>query len=118
MKSVLILSGFISLSSLFDKDILTGRWESKPSEKGNITGVVFKPDQSYEGYVNKKVFVSGHYNLIEDSLSIIENGCDGKPGLYRLIFFHDGDSIRFEPLEDECIERMKGMSRTILGRIK
>ena len=34
------------LNSLSSTINLTGRWETKPSEKGNITGVVFKDDDN------------------------------------------------------------------------
>jgi hypothetical protein len=99
-------------------DRLTGRWETKPSAKGNITGIVFKADNSFEGYVNKKPFVSGKYHLQDSLFSFVDNGCAGKEGVYKIIFFSNADSIRFEPISDSCTERKQGMSRTIMGRIK
>lgn len=108
---IMVLSGFLG------ENKLVGRWESKPSEKGNVTGVVFK-DSTFEGYVNKKPFVSGVYKLENDNFSFVDNGCEGKRGVYKIIFFSDSDSLRFEPLNDSCEGRRNGMSRLILGRKK
>ena len=96
---------------------LIGRWESKPSEKGNVTGVVFK-DSTFEGYVNKKPFVSGIYKLENETFSFTDNGCEGKRGVYKIIFFSGYDSLRFEPVNDSCIDRRNGMTRLVLGRKK
>lgn len=118
MKAMLISSAIILLVSFTVTDVLTGRWETKPSPKGNITGVVFKADNSFEGYINKKPFVSGQYTLENDIFSFVDNGCDGKKGVYKIVFFSDSDSLRFEPISDSCEERRNGMSRTVLGRVK
>ena len=99
-------------------DKLTGRWQSQPSEKGNVTSVVFNDDNSFEGFVNRKPFVSGHYNLQEDTFSFTDNGCDGKQGIYRIIFFSENDSMRFVPVNDSCTPRREGMSRLVMGRVK
>lgn len=108
---IMVLFGFI------EENKLIGRWESKPSEKGNVTGVVFK-DSTFEGYVNKKPFVSGVYKLENGNFSFVDNGCEGKLGVYKIIFFSDSDSLRFEPVSDSCEGRRNGMSRLILGRKK
>jgi len=118
MKAILISMVFMTLTAVTEKDMLTGRWESKPSPKGNTTGVLFKDDNSFEGYVNKKPFVSGNYVLQDSIFSFTDNGCDGARGIYKIIFFSDADSIRFEPISDSCMERREGMRRTILGRVK
>ena len=102
------------------KDRLTGRWESKPSEKGNVTGVVFKPDYSMEGYINKKPFASGTYtfNSADSVLSFVDNGCNGIRAVYKVLFFSNSDSIRFRTISDSCEEREKGMLRLTMGRTK
>jgi hypothetical protein len=116
MKRIFVSAIFITC--LVSNDKLTGRWETKPSEKGNITGVVFNKDNTYEGYVNKKPFVSGKYSLRRNTIIIEETGCNGTQGIYKLIFFSHSDSLRFEPISDSCTERREGMIRTILGRVK
>ena len=118
MKRVLISALVFALVSFTITEELIGNWESKPSAKGNVTRVVFKSDNSFEGFINKKPFVSGKYTLSDGVLSFVDNGCDGKKGVYKLVFFSDSDSLRFEAIQDSCDERRNGMIRTILGRVK
>jgi hypothetical protein len=118
MKKTLISAVIFALVSFTITDELIGNWESKPSSKGNVTRVVFKSDNSFEGFINKKPFVSGKYTLDNGVLSFVDNGCDGKRGMYKLVFFSDSDSLRFEAIEDSCEQRRNGMIRTILGRAK
>jgi hypothetical protein len=118
MKVVLIGIAMITLISFGVKDLLTGRWETKPSGNGNVTGVVFKADNSFEGYINKKPFVTGTYTLEGDVFTFSDNGCDGMKGVYRIIFFSNSDSLRFEPVSDSCAQRKNGMSRLIMGKVK
>ena len=117
MEKLLLYLAIVAVPALVGENRLIGRWESKPSEKGNVTGVVFK-DSTFEGYVNKKPFVSGIYKLEKDTFSFVDNGCQGKRGVYKIILFRDSDSLRFEPINDSCIDRRNGMSRLVLGRKK
>ena len=118
MKTILISVSMIMAIVCNGPDKLTGRWESKPSARGNVTGVVFKDDQSFEGYVNKKPFVSGNYSLQDSVFTLEDNGCNGAQGTYKIIFFCNNDSIRFQPIKDACTERMEGTSRLVMGRVK
>jgi hypothetical protein len=87
MKRIFVTVGIvITLLAFAPKNKLVGRWETKPSPKGNITGVVFNKDYTYEGYVNKKPFVSGTYSLGRNSITIEETGCNGVKAVYKLIF--------------------------------
>ena len=115
-----IFASFIAaLFSFIATDKLTGRWESK-SEKGNITGVVFKENNSFEGYINKKPFVTGTYSYSsEDSIFVFtDNGCNGQTGTYKINFYANGDSLRFKAIIDSCAERKAVMERLIMGRVK
>ena len=116
MKKVLVAVAVLMLLS-FATDKLIGRWETRPSENGNVTGVVFKADSSFEGYVNKKPFVSGRYTLHDSIFTFTDNGCDGKQGVYKIVFFSNSDSLRFVPINDSCTQRREGMSRLIMGRV-
>lgn len=118
MKELLFYAAIMLGLPLSGEDRLTGRWESIPSPQGNITGIVFKPDNSFEGYINKKPFVSGRYTLKDSIFSFVDNGCDGKQGIYKIVFYSNADSLRFVPVSDSCAERRQGMSRIILGRVK
>jgi hypothetical protein len=111
---VVVVITFFAFNSV---EKLKGRWESKPSIKGNVTGVVFK-DSTFEGYVNKKPFVSGRYSFENNVFSFVDNGCEGKRGVYEVVFFSNDDSIRFVPISDSCTERKAGMSRLVMGRKK
>ena len=118
MKRVLMLSFIVAFLAFMPKKKITGRWETKPSEKGNVTGVIFNRDNTHEVYVNKKPLVSGTYRLHRNIMTIEEEGCNGARGVYKLIFFSNSDSLRFEPISDSCTIRRNGMSRTVLGRVK
>jgi hypothetical protein len=118
MKRTLTTVLIFALISFTITDELIGNWESKPSSKGNVTRIVFKSDNSFEGFINRKPFLSGKYTLDNGVLSFVDNGCDGKRGIYKLVFFSSSDSLRFEPIEDSCEQRRNGMIRTILGRVK
>jgi len=97
---------------------LLGRWSSRPSKNNIVTIVHFKADNSFEGFVNKKPFVTGTYQLDGTVMSFVDNGCNGAKGIYKLNFFSNGDSLRFEAVSDTCAERRKGMSALIMGKIK
>lgn len=118
MKILLIAVG--TLLTLTTNDQLTGRWESRPSENGNITGVVFKEGNIMEGYVNRKPFVSGTYffNAADSIMTFTDNGCDGVSAVYRLLFYSNSDSLRFSVIHDNCTERKNGMQRLVMGRVK
>ena len=119
MKRIFATVGIvIGLLAFAPKNKLIGRWETKPSAKGNVTGVVFNKDYTYEGYINKKPFVSGTYSLNRNTITIEETGCNGATAIYQLIFFSHSDSLRFEAISDSCTERKEGMQRTVLGRVK
>ena len=118
MKTILISALITLIFSFTSADKLTGRWETKPSVNGNVTGVMFKEDGSFEGYVNKKPFVSGTYTLEDDLFKFTDNGCEGKTGIYKLNFFSDSDSLRFEVVSDSCTERKEGMLRLIMGKVR
>ena len=120
MKTTIIPGVFIILlTAIFPPgDMLTGKWATKPSEKGNVTSVVFKEDGSFEGFINKKPFTSGKYVLRDSIVSFADNGCAGMTGIYRVAIFQRGDSMRWIPVVDSCDERREGISRLVLGRVK
>lgn len=115
---MLIVSFMVALAGFISEDYLTGRWQTKPSDKGNVTSVVFKPDNTFEGFVNRKPFTTGKYTLEDSVFTFTDNGCGGAEGVYKLILFSDGDSLRLQPISDTCTARKAGMSRLVLGRVK
>jgi len=114
---MIIGSLLLILSARLGKKDIVGRWKTNPSDKGNVTMVNFKADNHFDGFVNKKPFVTGTYQYEYPELYFIDNGCEGKTGRYKVIFFSNDDSIRMEPIADSCKERMEGMKRMVLGRV-
>src|SRR5438105_176050 len=117
MKMMLFSAIALLAFAILPDNKLTGRWETKPSVTGTVTGVIFKTDGTLEGYLNKKPFTTGQYTFSNDTLSFTDNGCDGKRGVYRIIFFSNSDSMRAEPIMDSCDQRREGMKKLVLGRV-
>lgn len=116
-KSVLTFIIFISCTALaftFQQNTILGRWENKMPDN-STGGVVYKANHTYQAYVNKKVFVSGNYDLRKDTLSMSDNSCPVK-GLYKLTFF--ADSIRYNVIADSCTGRKQDVDKAVLGRVK
>lgn len=118
MKRILASTAITLLFAFTATDKLTGRWETQRSVNGNVTGVVFKSDYTFEGYINKKPFVSGTYKLQDSIFSFQDNGCNGITGVYAIHFFSNLDSMRLVAIGDSCTERKQGMERLVLGRVK
>ncbi|HEY0679374.1 MAG TPA: hypothetical protein VGD17_13890 [Chitinophagaceae bacterium] len=116
MKLSILTLIFISLIPFKNK--LLGTWETRPSEKGNITRVIFNKDNTHEVFINKKPFLNGEYHLKGNIMTLKENGCGGSEGVYKLIFFSGTDSLRFQLISDTCTNRKTGMQRIVLGRVK
>ena len=81
----MLYSALLVFYAFAGENQLIGRWKSKASEKGNVTGVVFK-DSTFEGCVNRKPFVSGVYKMAKDTFSFVDNGCEGKRGVENYLF--------------------------------
>ena len=115
MKPLIICLMVLLAKSSDDK--LIGRWESL-SEKGNITGVVFREDNTFEGYVNKKPFVTGTYTFNDSIFTLQDNGCMGVTGTYKLNFYSNNDSFRIQLMHDDCEERGNGIHNRVFGKVK
>lgn len=109
-----ILISCIALASTYQEKTLVGRWETKLPDN-TIAGIIYKADHTYQGYVNKKVFVAGSYDLKKDTLSMSDNGCPIK-GLYKITFF--ADSVRYNVIADSCKGRKHDVDKAVLGRVK
>lgn len=101
-------------------DMLTGRWETQPSEKASIFGIVFKNNNDMEAYKNKKPFASGRFffNDADSILSFVDNACNRTSAIYKVNFFSNADSLRFTAILDSCTERRNGIQRLVMGRKK
>lgn len=112
-----ILFSALLLMALSSSNKLVGRWESK-SPTGNTTGVVFKEDNTFEGYINDKPFVSGTYSFHDSTFQMQDNGCMGATGTYKLHFFSKNDSFRIELIDDPCEPRGNGTHNRVFGKVK
>lgn len=115
MKTILLST--LLLLAMSGPNKLVGRWESI-SPAGNITGVVFNEDNTFEAYVNQKPFVSGTYTLRDSTFQMQDFGCMGVMGTYRIHFFSKGDSFRIELVDDACEGRANGTNNRVFGKVK
>jgi hypothetical protein len=74
MKRVMICASIVALFAFGGKNKLLGRWETKPSPDGSVTSVLMKDDNSFEGFINRKPFVTGQYTFVDDVFSFTYNG--------------------------------------------
>ena len=120
MKCFLTIS-FIIISMAFtgtDPNPLIGKWETKPSDGGNVTAVMFKDNNQFESYKNNSPYINGSYTVKGKVLSITDDRCGDITGTYELIFFSNSDSLSFQAIEDDCGGRKFAIENTILGRVK
>jgi hypothetical protein len=119
MKSIAIIATVLALVSFNGPDKLFGKWQTALSPKGVRMTVIFKSDNTFEAFQNKKPFTSAKYTLDDkDVIRFTDNGCNGAEGVYKTIFFSNQDSVRFELISDSCVQRAEGMKRFVVGRVK
>ena len=118
MRFFLILLFMIALMAFTVNNPLIGKWETKPSEYGDVTGVVFKASNEFESYRNNTPYISGIYTVKGKVVEITDNGCGFEAGTYEFIFFANSDSLRFKAIDDGCERRKNAIESTILGRVK
>lgn len=118
MKTILFsaLASLLFASAAPDK--LIGRWESISPVSGNVTGVIFKEDGSFEAYINQKPFVSGTYTLRDSIFEMQDPGCLSMIGSYKITFFSNNDSLRLQLIHDLCEGRANGSNNRVFGRVK
>ncbi len=119
-KILLLLPGcllFVAATFVDPPGNLVGRWQ-KRFPNGMIAGAVFRPDSSYDGSVNGKMFVTGNYYVRQDTLALADGGCGlAYYGTYKLKFFA-ADSVRVTVIQDTCRGRRRGTDGLTMGRVK
>ncbi len=118
MKKICIVAAFICFVIFafnYQERTLVGRWET-PNMNGTVLGAVFKPDHTYAGYANKKVFVTGKYQFKDNLLSMDDDGGCTTTGIYRITFF--ADSLRLAVVTDSCKDRRQGTDKMVFGSVK
>ena len=116
MKKALILAivgiALAALSSVPPSGKLVGRWQAKlPNNMSAVTA--YRPDGTFDVFLNGKTFVSGQYRLNLDTLSVTDPTCGvNYYGSYRLTFITP-DSIRLTMIRDTCQGRSSFVSQAL-----
>jgi len=122
----LILLGLLALVlfSAFvwpaDPNPLVGKWENVRTFQGAQISLIgnFKADGSYSAFINKKVFVTGKYQMKHDTLYIDDSTCGpGYVGTYKVKFYQQ-DSLRFQVIQDTCQGRREGTNNFLFKKLK
>jgi hypothetical protein len=114
--AVVLFSAFVKIEN---PNPLVGRWENTRKFQGAIVSLIgnFKADGSYSGFINKKVFVTGKYQMKHDTLYIDDSTCGpGYVGIYKVQFF-GLDSLRFHVLQDTCTGRREGTDNFLFKKL-
>ncbi|MBC3785648.1 hypothetical protein [Spirosoma utsteinense] len=111
---LLIILALSSLS-MDPANPLVGRWQQQ------INGVTllfnFRPDGTYDGFVNGKSYLTGRYYVHQDTIGVTDGKCDPTYfGTYRLQFLVP-DSVRFTAILDTCRDRRETVPTLALGRV-
>jgi len=76
------VTGFI-----IDNNPLVGKWEHSGKSQGQPFNLmaIFRANGTYDGFINKKEFVSGIYHMNNDTLYIADGTCSDKYyGTYKM----------------------------------
>ena len=115
MKSTCIALIGLVIFAFTGKDPLTGTWQRVGP--GNRQ-VIFREDSTFDMLVNETLRLSGKYSLKENIFTIDDYGCPDMTGTYKLSFFGNNDSCRFEVIHDACDGRRAQADGAVLFRVK
>ncbi|TDO20816.1 hypothetical protein [Pedobacter duraquae] len=118
--ATMLAISIINFSFTEDTNPLIGRWEwSTKHVEGPLTILaVFKTNGIYDGFANKKNFVTGTYQVKHDTLFIADPICNAKyNATYKLKFFGKQDSVQFNVIQDTCAQRRKGIDGFVYKRL-
>jgi hypothetical protein len=116
LASLILLA--LTAAALAPANPLVGRWQKK-FPNGDVLLASFRPDGTYDLFVNSKAFVSGQYTLKQDDFAVSDGHCNLTYfGTYKVRFYSGSDSLRFTLVQDSCRSRRQGTSGLVLGRVK
>ncbi len=118
MKKALIVSLFIAALTAFSfsipPDTIVGRWQQ--TVKGATALLVFRSNNTFDIFINGKVFTSGKYTVRQDTFALADPACRiDYYGTYKLNFFAP-DSVRFTAIADTCKGRRGDLHNFTAGR--
>jgi hypothetical protein len=106
--SVLLL---VTVSFKSDNNPLVGKWENSGIYKGTPYKflAIFRANGTFDGFMDKKEFVSGTYHVQHDTLYLSDPTCNAKyEGTYKIEIFSHADSLKFHVIQDTCRGRREG----------
>lgn len=109
----------VAISFTAKPNKLEGRWESKQQTPDGpfILLAIFHANNTYDGFINGKAFVTGGYTVTNDTMKISDALCNANyQGTYKLKFFTP-DSVQFIALSDTCKARHDGTNMVIMKRL-
>jgi hypothetical protein len=126
MKKLLLLSLLaIALLSAFkineDTNAIQGRWEMNSVYQGQPFSllIVFRNNGNYDGFYNKKIFVSGAYQMKHDTLYLSDPICNSAyQGSYKIQYHGQMDSLTFHVVQDTCRARREGSDGYSFKKVK
>ncbi|PUZ19692.1 hypothetical protein GA0116948_12315 [Chitinophaga costaii] len=98
---------------------LQGRWENVTSTKDGTYRflAVFRADDTYDGFMNGKAFLTGKYHFQNDTLTLSDHICqEGYTGTY-FVQFVTPDSLVFRLINDTCSIRREGTDGVTFKRL-
>jgi len=125
MKKILCLSIFVSVllpvtAFTIDDNPLLGKWEHSGKSQGQPFNLmaIFRANGTYDGFINKKEFVSGVYHMNHDTLYIADATCNDKyNGTYKMEFFGKLDSLKFHVIQDTCVGRRQATDGKVFKKL-
>lgn len=123
-KGLVILAAiifFTSCASSVTKEpehTILGNWDAHNNFQGKpfVLEARFKPGGDYDAFDNGKPFVTGKYRTAGDTIYIKDGLCNmAYEGVYKLTYYKD--SLRFNVIEDTCMQRRNGSDGLALARI-
>ncbi|GAB3642556.1 hypothetical protein [Spirosoma arcticum] len=110
----IILLASVAVSFVNPPGSLVGRWQQKV--RGATALLAFRADNTFDIFVNGKLFTSGQYTIRQDTFALADPGCNpAYYGTYKLGFFAP-DSVRFVTVQDTCKPRNRDMHNFTAGR--
>ena len=109
LPAIMLLTAFKILDD--GPSLIQGRWEFRSIERGSAFSflLVFRSNGKYDGFMNKKTFVSGSYHMKHDTLYIADAICNSAyEGTYQIEYHGKADSLTFHVIRDTCRARREG----------
>jgi hypothetical protein len=125
MKKLCVLASFVimvcaAIAFTGDTNPLVGKWEHSGISHGQPFNfmAIFRANGTFDGFINKKEFVSGTYHMKHDTLYMSDPTCNAQyEGSYKVEFFARQDSVKFHVVQDTCMGRKEGTNGLLFKRI-